>query len=87
VSLALTIGQFTPTTGNVFLVTIIAAAVVGGVGRPVGAILGALIVGVSEEIVAVPASEYQVVVGFALLILVLLLRPQGILGTAQVRSG
>lgn len=87
VSLAINIGQFTPTTGDEFLVTIIAAAVVGGVGRPVGAMLGALIIGISEEFVAVFASEYQVVVGFALLIIVLLWRPQGLLGTIKVRSG
>lgn len=86
VLLALTIGSFTPTTGDEFLITIAAAAIVGGIGRPVGAILGALIVGTTAEVVAIEISPaYNAVAGFGLVVLVLLFRPQGILGTVRVR--
>ena len=72
---------FSETTGAGFLVPVIAAAVLGGIGQPYGAMLGALIIGVSSEVAAsVPSlTSYKNVVAFAILIVVLLLRPQGIL--------
>jgi branched-chain amino acid transport system permease protein/neutral amino acid transport system permease protein len=88
VALAMELGAFEPTTAGDYLVTIIAAAVLGGIGRPVGAMLGALIVSVSSEVVAaVTDPVYKSVVGLTLLILVLLLRPQGILSLGRVRAG
>jgi branched-chain amino acid transport system permease protein/neutral amino acid transport system permease protein len=88
VALAIELGAFEPTTAGDFLVIIIAAAVLGGIGRPVGAMLGALIVSVSSEaIAAVISPVYKSVVGLTLLILVLLLRPQGILSVGRVRAG
>jgi branched-subunit amino acid ABC-type transport system permease component len=88
VALAIELGAFQPTTGGDFLVIIIAAAVLGGIGRPVGAMLGALIVSISSEAVATAISPvYKSVVGLALLILVLLVRPGGILSSGRVRAG
>jgi branched-chain amino acid transport system permease protein/neutral amino acid transport system permease protein len=88
VALAIQLGAFEPTTAGDFLVIIIAAAVLGGVGRPVGAMLGALIVSVASEAVASGISPvYKSVAGLALLILVLLFRPQGILSFGRVRAG
>jgi branched-subunit amino acid ABC-type transport system permease component len=88
VALAIQLGAFQPTTAGDFLVTIIAAAVLGGIGRPVGAMLGALIVSVASEAVASGISPvYKTVAGLALLILVLLFRPQGILSFGRVRTG
>jgi branched-subunit amino acid ABC-type transport system permease component len=88
VTLAMELGSFTPTTGGDFLVIVIAAAVLGGIGRPAGAMVGALIVSVASEAVAVAIDPvYKTVVGLALLILVLLIRPQGILSLGKVRAG
>jgi branched-chain amino acid transport system permease protein/neutral amino acid transport system permease protein len=88
VALAIELGAFQPTTAGDFLVIIIAAAVLGGIGRPVGAMIGALIVSVSSEAVATAISPvYKTVVGLALLILVLLVRPEGILSFGRTRAG
>ena len=58
------------------------AAVVGGIGSIPGAVIGGLIIGVVENMVLlcnIP-SGYKDVAAFIVLILVLIIRPQGILG-------
>jgi branched-chain amino acid transport system permease protein/neutral amino acid transport system permease protein len=71
---------FSETTGAGFLIPIIAAAVLGGIGQPYGAMLGALTIGISTEVAASLINPaYKDVVAFAILIVVLLIRPQGIL--------
>jgi branched-chain amino acid transport system permease protein/neutral amino acid transport system permease protein len=80
VALAMNVTSFTSTTGGTFLIAIVAAAVLGGVGQPYGAMLGALTIGVTSEVAAgVIAPSYKQVVAFVVLVLVLLVRPQGIL--------
>lgn len=62
-----------------------AAAVVGGLGNPLGAIVGGLLIGVIESLTAgYVASGLKDAVGFIILILVLILRPQGLVGRAIV---
>lgn len=57
------------------------AAVLGGIGSIPGAVLGGLLLGFAEVIVvAVGKSEYKDAIAFALLIIVLLVRPSGLLG-------
>jgi branched-chain amino acid transport system permease protein len=57
------------------------AAVLGGIGSVPGAMLGGLILGVLEIMgVAYVSSSYKDAIAFAILILVLIIRPQGILG-------
>jgi branched-chain amino acid transport system permease protein len=58
------------------------AAVLGGIGNIPGAMLGGLILGVSESLGAafLPEAQWKDVFAFAILILVLILRPRGILG-------
>jgi branched-chain amino acid transport system permease protein/neutral amino acid transport system permease protein len=80
VAFVLNTATFSETTGASFLVPIIAAAVLGGVGQPYGAMLGAVTIGLASEVAAsVINPSYKVVVAFAILIVVLLVRPQGIL--------
>ncbi len=79
-------GSFGASSIALFLVVIIAAAVVGGVGRPYGAMVGALLIGVVMEFSAtVVTSDYKEAVAFIILLLVLALRPDGIL-TRSARS-
>ena len=79
VVLALNTASFTPTVGFGFLFVIFAAVILGGIGSPYGAIIGALVVGIATEMSAVFInSEYKDAIAFAILIIVLLIRPQGI---------
>ncbi len=80
VVLVLNTATFSEVTGATFLVPVIAAAILGGIGQPYGAMLGALTIGVAGEVAATVISpSYKDVVAFGILILVLLVRPQGIL--------
>jgi branched-chain amino acid transport system permease protein len=68
-----------PTMGWSTLLPIFAAAILGGIGRPYGAIAGAMIIGLSMELSTLfidPA--YKPAVAFVLMVVVLILRPQGI---------
>ena len=80
VVLVLNTTAFQSTTGSEFLVVIIAAAMLGGVGRPAGAMLGALVLGLVTEVSAAYVSpSYKELFAFVVLVIVLLVRPTGIL--------
>lgn len=82
--LAISVGSITPTLGNTFLLVIFAAAIVGGIGKPYGAMLGALLIGMAMEVSALYiAADYKPVVAFAFLILTLLVRPNGLFPTLR----
>jgi branched-chain amino acid transport system permease protein len=73
-----------PLTGFRVVLSIFAAAVVGGLGSIPGAALGALVVGIGEELALLVLSpSYRTVVGFAAILLVLIFRPQGLIGARQ----
>ena len=70
-----------PLTGFRVILSVFAAAVVGGLGSIPGAVVGALTIGIGEELsLLVLAPAYRTVVGFAAILVVLTLRPRGILG-------
>ncbi|KGD94044.1 branched-chain amino acid ABC transporter permease [Rhizobium sp. YS-1r] len=70
-----------PMTGSRLLLSIFAAAVLGGLGSIPGAVLGAAMIGIGEELaVLVLPATYRSAVGFATILLILSLRPAGILG-------
>jgi len=81
--LALDVVSFDPNLGVRFLFVIFAAVILGGIGRPYGAMLGALVIGLAVEVsvVVIPAA-YKLDVAFVILVVVLLLRPQGLLAVA-----
>lgn len=70
-----------PLTGFRSILSVFAAAVVGGLGSIPGAVIGALTVGIGEELCLLFLSpDYRSAVGFVAILLVLTLRPRGILG-------
>lgn len=70
-----------PELGWELLLPIFAAVILGGVGSPVGAICGMMVYSISQEIASLwVGASYKLVLAFFLLLLVLLVRPQGILG-------
>lgn len=70
--------------GFVLLLTMFAAVILGGIGTAYGAAVGGLIIGVATEASTfwLPV-EFKVVVALAVLILVLMVRPQGIFGVKE----
>lgn len=79
VLIAIQTGSFTYSTWEVFLPLVIAAAIIGGVGRIGGAMAGALLIGVVTALAsAVISSAYEDVVALGVLIIVLLARPSGL---------
>ena len=78
--LCINLPVFSTVTARGLLIVILASVVLGGVGNPYGAILGALILGISSELIAaVFAPQWKDVFSFVILVLILLVRPQGII--------
>ena len=70
-----------PLTGFRIILSVFAAAVVGGLGSIPGAVAGALVVGIGEELsLLVLAPAYRSAIGFVAILIVLTLRPRGLLG-------
>jgi branched-subunit amino acid ABC-type transport system permease component len=86
---ALVQSSFDPNFGFSLLLPIFAAVVLGGIGSAYGALVGGLILGLATELSTWPALHggvnpvYKPVVAFAVLIAVLLVRPNGLLGRAR----
>jgi branched-chain amino acid transport system permease protein len=76
--------QIRPQMGLDLLLPLFAAAILGGIGSVPGAMLAGLIVGLAEA-VAVQAigAQWRAAIAFAILLLVLLLKPQGLFGRAE----
>ena len=77
-------GSFDATSTDLFLILILAAVFLGGPGQPYGAMLGAVIIGIATEVSAafVPA-DYKYVIAFLVLLIMLGIRPAGLLGAPQ----
>ncbi|HVM78660.1 MAG TPA: branched-chain amino acid ABC transporter permease [Stellaceae bacterium] len=70
-----------PLTGFRAILAIFAAAVVGGLGSIPGAVVGALTVGIAEELSLLAFQPaYRTAVGFLAILIVLMIRPRGLLG-------
>ena len=74
--------QLKPTIGFQLLVPLFAAVVVGGIGNPYGAFLGAMLIGISMEVsTAWALPTYKPAIAFTFMVVVLLFRPRGLLGS------
>src|ERR1700729_4423653 len=62
-----------------FLLASLVVVIIGGMGSIPGAALGALIVGLAEQLGSVYIPTYAIVVTFLIMVLVLAVRPQGLL--------
>ncbi|MBI3085953.1 MAG: branched-chain amino acid ABC transporter permease [candidate division NC10 bacterium] len=75
---------FSPSTGLFFTVTSFNIVIIGGMGSFLGAFVGGLLVGMSESLGAVIlVPSLKEIVSFVLLVLILLFRPQGLLGSGR----
>jgi branched-subunit amino acid ABC-type transport system permease component len=78
---AIDIGSFGPTSTDLFVVLILAAVFLGGPGHAYGAMLGALLIGLSTEVSAAYIQpDYKYVIAFVALLIMLAVRPSGLLG-------
>jgi neutral amino acid transport system permease protein len=81
VLLVAAIGSMTINIGFFILLSLFAAVILGGIGNAYGALVGGMVIGLAQEwSTLVLDARWKVAVGFAVLIGVLIVRPQGIFG-------
>lgn len=68
-----------PNMGWFLIIPMFASVILGGIGNPYGAIAGAYVIGISQELsTLIIPSEYKLGIALVMMIIVLLCRPQGI---------
>jgi branched-chain amino acid transport system permease protein len=81
------IGQINFYIGFIAGIKAFTAAVLGGIGSIPGAVLGSLILGLTESFATgYVSSDYEDVFAFSLLVLILLFKPSGLLGKAETQK-
>lgn len=75
-----------PYFGIVFGLKGLGVIVLGGLGNIPGAVVGGLVIGLAEAFVPSEYSGYKEAIAFALLFIMLLVRPQGLLGKARINK-
>ncbi len=75
-----------PYFGIAFGLKGLAVIVLGGLGSIPGAVIGGLVIGLAEALVPSQSSALKEAVAFAILFVILLVRPQGIMGRVQVQK-
>ena len=73
------ITQIRPNMGWFLILPLFASVILGGIGNPYGAIAGGIVIGLAQEL-SVPwlGSEYKLGVALLVMVLILLVRPQGL---------
>jgi branched-subunit amino acid ABC-type transport system permease component len=79
-------GELNPNMGWDLLLPLFAATILGGIGRPFGAIAGGLVIGLAEELSTYPwlseeplvSPGYKSAIAFAVMVALLIWRPQGL---------
>lgn len=80
------ISSITPSMGAPLLGIVFSVAVLGGLGNVNGAVLAGIVLGVAQTVgVYFLGTNWQLAISYAIFILVLILRPQGIMGVKFVR--
>lgn len=74
------LGGITTTVGVDLTVTAFAIIVIGALGNPLGTIIGGLVYGVSQFLMQTYLPSWSALAPFALLLIILLVRPSGVLG-------
>ncbi len=73
--------QLRPEMGWIFLLPLFAAVIMGGIGNAYGALVGGLVIGVAQQVSTYwLLPSYKPAVAFLIMIIILLVRPQGIFG-------
>jgi branched-chain amino acid transport system permease protein len=81
------IGQINFFIGFLAGIKAFTAAVLGGIGSVPGAVLGSLVLGLTESFATgYVSSDYEDVFAFSLLVLILIFKPSGILGKAETKK-
>jgi len=76
-----------PPMGSNYVISVFGAAILGGLGSPLGAFAGALIIGVVSELsTLVIAPNYRIGVPLVAIAIVLIFRPQGLFGQPYIRK-
>lgn len=85
-ALASAVNAFDPSVAALVVIKAFAIVIFGGMGSVPGALLGALIVGIIETATAgVVNTQYAELTAFLLMVIVLLVRPRGLLGTPETK--
>ena len=80
------LGSIAPETGDAFLLKAFAAIILGGVGSIAGVVIGAVVLAGIETLVLVTTSgTWAPAIAFGVIFLMLLVRPNGLLGRQEVR--
>lgn len=81
------IGQINFYIGFIAGIKAFTAAVLGGIGSVPGAVLGSLVLGLTESFATgYVSSDYEDVFAFSLLVLILIFKPSGLLGKAETKK-
>jgi branched-subunit amino acid ABC-type transport system permease component len=76
-----------PPMGSNYLISVFAAAILGGLGSPLGAFVGALVIGVVSELsTLVVPPNYRIGVPLMAIAVILVFRPQGLFGQPYIRK-
>ena len=76
-----------PPMGSSYLIAVFAAAILGGLGSPLGAFVGALIIGIVSELsTLVIPPNYRIGIPLCVIALILIFRPQGLFGQPYIRK-
>jgi len=76
-----------PLMGSNYVVAVFAAAILGGLGSPLGAFAGAMLIGIVSELsTLVIPPNYRIGIPLVVIAVILIFRPQGLFGQPHIRK-